>query len=253
MAKPIRQHVIHEAPVSLRSQRIWYGDRAVDNMLKITELIKPYVRENYPGLRPYYQTYFVTQYDSETDSGTDRRILSNLFPDCPTFYPIKKAETNNVNADGFADIDLSDELHFRIREAIKRPGLAIAPADNIVFQDVISKRTVSDDYLVGRFGSAAIDAMNAANKLLYENGIPFDFVGEYEPYLVRQFFNDGTNKFEGLVLTCLIRDTPCIYPLFQKDFPVNRTNGYRTIILPNDLVEKIRSLDYRGCCTSPTY
>lgn len=251
------QNVIYEAPVALKTQASWFGERAVSVMLEVTEIIRPFVQLHYPGLRHNYQSYFVSQ-TTETDDGmsalVDRRILSNLIPGCPVFYPVRMEKLPNNLDKGFIKnqplpMAKNNDLYNSLWDVLGNLKIRLRPIGerfNLTEQRIISRRNLNPDKIAATFGAGAVRAMHYLDDFAEHLDIP----AVYKPYLVRQFDNEKS-RYVGLVLTNLAKGFPILYPKFKKDFAANRSGGFRSIILPDDLLQQIGALDYTGCALAP--
>lgn len=260
------QRIIYESPDSLKTKRNWFGDRAIEMALKISKVIGPYMQKTYPSLRHNYQTLFVAQLDRDEKDGRERiayrRILSNLIPGCPIFYAVRVDRLGvPLNDFGFRYDAVATEQQMDLMHKIimsKGPGEQIRTypvgKDCLVVetQKVIAKRTLGDDQLIHVFGTEVLDVLSRLNRIAMrietEDGRP----AAYWPFIVSQYDNASDIYFEGIVLTNLVKGCPIIYPRYAKDFAANRSGGFKSVILSDNLKNKIARLDLTGCSLQPS-
>lgn len=255
----MKQQIICQLGGSLKSVEKWYGVRAADLIFEITDIIHPYLEEY--RIHTNYEVYLAKQIETNGIE-SDRRILSNLLPDCPVFYPLRQEGNYPYIENGFLkDIevpgDLLSQAHFLLPwwEMLSKNGLNIrlAPCTKeqvpvtISQQEVICTNALRPKYIHRLFGG---DAVGMAYRI---DILTLDYTGKqkwninlYKPYVIRQFDDSGALYYEGTALTNLLPGMPVFYPLFSKPFPVNETGGFHNIRLPKQLVTQINALNYRG-------
>lgn len=241
------QKILAELSASRQTIKKWFGVEALEAADEINGIISPWLCQHYPEATNTYQMYLVRE-----DSGYIGRKYSNLYPDCPEFYPVRPAEHIGTDIYGYYHAPLSLHQLQAVQEtasmlAAHNPpaGLDTFVPEEITHQIVYSAHRENDKMVNSRYGSevqALADHIPSALNLGQTDS--------YLSYYVDQYAgNDSTEPvYSGMIYSNLIYGCPWFYPLYFKDHFVNaHSNGYRDIVLPQDMLGKILSMDYTGC------
>lgn len=240
------QHIVFESRTSLLVHQRWFGERAVQAMLEITDIISPYFQEHCPYIPARYQTYFVNR------DGTDYKILSNLIVGCPTFYPILEQRLAfDLQTNGFrvTNAEIDPRIIASAYNVVRNFGAEFTDTRHTV-QNVLALRSLSQKALGIYFGEHVNSLLRKLNTLT----LPLfgdDEILSYRPYVIRQENKRGEIVYEGIALTNLVRGFPCVQSIRNKPHPANRTGGFRSISLPKEILEEVQQVDLRGCNLEP--